>query len=464
VRGGSGGLTDLWSISYIRLRLQGIDESGIRSTCTTVPELRTQIETVVAERCSCELMLAGGPGDLRLQQRVAALELQCAEYRVLDETADAIPFRLEPDLQRFTYIGPQAERLLGIEQSTWVEPGFFEARLSQEDRTATIEQCRLVVEFACEHEAEFRFRRDDGSWVWLRCAMRLFESSTGPTLAGHFFDVTMRRMLATDHAQSQKLEAIGRLASGVAHEINTPIQFISDNITFVQDGIRDLLNVLGEYRHAACSLAAAEIERLAELERSSDLAFLAENMPVALVRTVEGLARVATLVRSMKEFAHPDSQEKANADLNSALQSTIVISTNEYRGVADVETDFGALPAVVCYVSELNQVFLNIIINAAHAISDVVGSTGARGTIRIATRTDGCDVVIAISDTGGGIPAHVGNRVFEPFFTTKDVGRGSGQGLSVARATVEKHGGSLTFESTAGAGTTFLVRLPIAGP
>ncbi len=401
---------------------------------------------------------------LALQRRVAELELACEEYRILDETADAIPFRLEPSLQRFTYIGPQAERLLGIAQEGWGEPGFFEARLSLEDRVATIEQCRLVVEFAAEHEAEFRFRRDDGSWVWLRCAMRLFESSTGPTLAGHFFDITVRRTLASDQAQSQKLEAIGRLASGVAHEINTPIQFISDGINFVQEGLQGLLSVLGEYRRAASSLAAAEVARLGELEETSDLAYLCENMPLALTRTVDGLARVTTLVRSMKEFAHPAGQDKALADLNSALQSTIVISTNEYRYVADVETELGELPAIACYVSELNQVFLNIIVNAAHAIADVVGTTGQRGKIRVATRVDGCDAVIAIADTGGGIPPHVGNRIFDPFFTTKEVGRGTGQGLSIARTIVEKHGGSLTFEAAAGAGTTFLIRLPIAGP
>jgi signal transduction histidine kinase len=399
-----------------------------------------------------------------LQRRVAELELKCEEYRILDETADAIPFRLEPDLQRFTYIGPQAERLLGIAQDRWSEPGFFEARLSLEDRVAAIEQCRLVVEFAAEHEVEFRFRRDDGSWLWLRCAMRLFESLQGSTLAGHLFDITVRRTLASDQAQSQKLEAIGRLASGVAHEINTPVQFISDGINFVQEGLRGLLSVLGEYRRAASSLGDAEVARLGELEQTSDLEYLCENMPLALTRTVEGLERVTTLVRSMKEFAHPDGQDKALADLNSALQSTIVISKNEYRFVADVETDLGELPAVACYVSELNQVFLNIIVNAAHAIADVVGPSGERGKIRITTRIDGCDAVIAISDTGGGIPEHVGNRVFEPFFTTKEVGRGTGQGLSIARTVVEKHGGSLTFEAAAGVGTTFLIRLPVAGP
>jgi signal transduction histidine kinase len=398
----------------------------------------------------------------RLRQRVAQLELECEEYRILDETSNAIPFRLQPDLKFFTYVGPQAERLLGIKQAAWLEEDFFETRLSLEDRVATIEQCRLVVEFAAEHEAEFRFRRDDGTWASLQCSIRLFESSTGPTLAGHFYDITVRRTLASDHAQFQKLEAIGRLAAGIAHEINTPIQFVSNSVGFIQDGVHALLNVAGEYRVAASALPDAEIARLAELERSADIEYLTENMPVALTRMVDGLGRVSTLVRSMKEFAHPDGTEKAPANINDALGSTIAISANEYRSVADIETDFGELPDVVCYISELNQVFLNIVINAAHAIADVVSSTGDRGKIRIATRVDGCDVVIAISDTGGGVPPHIGNRIFEPFFTTKDVGRGTGQGLALARTTVDKHGGSLTFESTPGSGTTFFVRLPIA--
>jgi signal transduction histidine kinase len=397
----------------------------------------------------------------RLRQRVAKLELECAEYRLLDETSNAIPFRLQPDLKFFTYIGPQAERLLGIKQQTWFEAGFFEDRLSLEDRIATVEQCRLVVEFSAEHEAEFRFRRDDGTWASLQCSIRLFESSVGPMLAGHFYDITIRRTLASDHAQFQKLEAIGRLASGIAHEINTPIQFVADSVGFVRDGLRDLLTVAGEYRAAASALSTAEIARLAELERATDVQYLTDNMPVALAHMVDGLARVSTLVRSMKKFAHPDGREKAWADINDALGSTIVISANEYRWIADLETDFGELPEVACYISELNQVFLNIVINAAHAIADVVGSTGTRGKIRVATRVDGCDVVVAISDTGGGVPEHVGNRIFEPFFTTKDVGRGSGQGLALSRTIVDKHGGSLTFESTPATGTTFFVRLPI---
>ncbi|MBK7859802.1 MAG: hypothetical protein IPJ65_14505 [Archangiaceae bacterium] len=173
---------------------------------------------------------------------------------------------------------------------------------------------------------------------------------------------------------------------------------------------------------------------------------------------------MATLVRSMKEFAHPGQLEKAPADLNRALSTTLTIACNEYKLVAEVETDLGELPPVMCLVGELNQAFLNLIVNAAHAIGDAVHGTERKGRIRVETRRSGESVVVRISDTGPGIPAHVRDRIFEPFFTTKEVGKGTGQGLSIARnAVVDKHGGSLTFETELGAGTTFIVRLPISG-
>jgi len=396
------------------------------------------------------------PEIARLERRVAELELRCNEYRMLDETGDAIPFRMTTDLVQFLYVGPQAQRLLGIARDAWLEPGFFEARLAPEDYSATIEQYRLVVEFGASHEAEFRLRRDDGTWVWVRCAMRLFESSTGCTLAGHLVDITVRRTLASDLAQVQRLEAVGRLAAGIAHEINTPIQFVGDNLCFIKEATADLLELVR-------LLPGSDAQRVAELEEQFDLEYLRAHMVEAIESSGVGLATVATLVRTMKVFAHPDGQRKEPADLNQALLSASVISAGEYKLVADVKTSFDKLPPVSCYAGELNQVFLNIIINAAHAIQDVVGTSGKRGTITIATSVDGAFVVVAISDTGAGIPEHVRGRIFDPFFTTKDVGKGSGQGLAISNKIVEKHGGSLTFETELGRGTTFFVRVPIAG-
>jgi signal transduction histidine kinase len=174
---------------------------------------------------------------------------------------------------------------------------------------------------------------------------------------------------------------------------------------------------------------------------------------------------VAAIVRSMKEFAHPDRKEMAQVDLNQAISSTLVIATNEYKYVAEIETAFEQIPPVNCYAGEVNQVVLNLIVNAAHAIGDVVKGTERKGKIRVGTRVLGDQVEIAITDTGKGIPVEVRSRIFDPFFTTKEVGRGTGQGLAIARTVVvDKHGGTLHFETEVGQGTTFYIRLPIAGP
>jgi two-component system NtrC family sensor kinase len=279
--------------------------------------------------------------------------------------------------------------------------------------------------------------------------------------------LTELRLAQADLLHAQKLESVGRLASGIAHEINTPIQFVSDNVLFVRRSLPGLLALVERYRELRVAAAAGTIEResLAALEAAElelDLGYLKENLPLALDQSAEGLLRVATLVRSMKEFAHPDQKEKVLADLNRALSTTLTVARNEYKYVADVETELGELPLVPCLVGELNQVFLNLVVNAAHAIEAALRGTQGRGTIRVSTRREGDAVVIAVSDTGTGIPEEIRGRVFEPFFTTKEVGKGTGQGLAIARSVVvDKHGGKLTFETAPGRGTTFFVRLPL---
>jgi len=190
-----------------------------------------------------------------------------------------------------------------------------------------------------------------------------------------------------------------------------------------------------------------------------------ENAPAALADALDGVSRISRFVRAMKEFAHPDQAEKAPADLNHALESTLMIARNEDKYVAAVETDFGELPLVCCHLGDLNQVFLNLLVNAAHAIGDVVGASGGKGCIRIRTRSEADWVRIEIADTGSGIPEAARERIFEPFFTTKPVGKGSGQGLAIARAiVVGKHGGTLSFETEVGKGTTFIIRIPLDAP
>jgi signal transduction histidine kinase len=268
--------------------------------------------------------------------------------------------------------------------------------------------------------------------------------------------------------QAQKLEAVGRLATGVAHEINTPIQFVGDSLKFVTSGSVELIAMITTYRALVRALvsgdatpAAAEAAEAAA--EAADLDYLVAEIPGALALAQDGLDRVTSIVRSMKTFAHP-GQEPGDVDLNQGIVSTLTIARHEYKYVADVDTELGELPLVRCHPGEINQVVLNLIVNAAHAISELHPDGRTRGRIGIRTFTDGGDAVIAVSDTGSGISEAIRGRIFEPFFTTKGVNRGTGQGLAIARTVVaEKHGGSLTFTTEVGKGTTFTIRLPIQG-
>jgi signal transduction histidine kinase len=281
--------------------------------------------------------------------------------------------------------------------------------------------------------------------------------------------IEVRERVEQDLRQAQKLEAVGRLAAGVAHEINTPVQFVGDSIEFLRDATKDLMGVVERLRTVeravlanAPALEAAIAARAAA--EAADLPYVVENVPKAFERAAEGLTRVTTIVRSMKEFAHPDRKEMSAVDLNRALEATLVIARNEYKYVAELETDFEELPPVMCHIGDVNQALLNIIVNAAHAIADVVKGGGERGRLVVKTWRDGNDALIAIRDSGTGIPEGIHDRVFDPFFTTKPVGQGTGQGLAIAHSViVDKHRGQLSFVSEPGVGTTFLIRLPIDG-
>lgn len=317
---------------------------------------------------------------------------------------------------------------------------------------------------------ELEIMAKDGRRVMLEVKPRLIYKDGKPVaIQGIGRDITGREAAEIELRQAQKLESVGRLASGIAHEINTPIQFVGDNTRFLQDSFGGLQTLHGKYqelREAAASNAVSPglLNEVRRAEEESDCAYLLEEIPKALSQTLDGVTRVATIVRAMKDFAHPEGKEKAAADLNKALQSTLTVARNELKYVADVETELGDLPLVVCNIGDLNQVFLNLLVNAAHAISDVKKDSGEKGTIRVRTAAEGKTVLVAISDNGCGIPEGIRSRIFDPFFTTKEVGRGTGQGLAIGRSVVvERHKGSLTFESEVGKGTTFFVRLPIEG-
>ncbi|HEY6033315.1 MAG TPA: ATP-binding protein [Kofleriaceae bacterium] len=255
---------------------------------------------------------------------------------------------------------------------------------------------------------------------------------------------------------AQRMEAIGHLAAGVAHEINTPLQYVSDNLVFVRDSVTTLLGLGVDLRALVQTPEVrAEADRLAE---AADLDYLVAQIPGALDESDRGLGRISKIVRAMRELVHPGSREVVATDLNQCLQNALDVTGGVYKLVAVVETSFGPLPPVMCYPQEINQVFLNLIVNAAHAVEDA----GRRGVIGVKTRVDGDSVVIEISDTGCGIPEAHRDRIFDPFYTTKAVGRGTGQGLTISRSIiVDHHGGALTFDTAVGTGTTFRLRLPI---
>ncbi len=281
-------------------------------------------------------------------------------------------------------------------------------------------------------------------------------------------DTTDRSALEEQRRQAQKLESVGQLAAGIAHEINTPTQYIGDNLRFLKDTFRDLQDLLANYERlsvagSGSALSSEEVQALVAAVKKADAAYLMEEIPKAIEQSLEGVSRVSALVGAMKEFSHPGTKEKVLLDLNHAIQCTITVARNEWKYVAEMETDFDpTLPRISCQPGEFNQVILNLIVNAVHAIADLVAKGGpAKGTIKVQTRNCEEWVEIRIQDSGTGIPTKARARVFDPFFTTKEIGKGTGQGLAIARSVVvDKHGGTIHFETEEGKGTTFIIRLP----
>ena len=280
---------------------------------------------------------------------------------------------------------------------------------------------------------------------------------------------TQRREMELQLQLAQKLESVGRLAAGVAHELNTPTQFVSDNLRFLVSAFTQLERVLAAHREAFTRATAhpdcsPELATVRAVEEDNELAYLLEEVPRTLEQSMEGLGRITKIVTSLKEFSHPGGKEMSGADLNRAIKTTVAVSRHEWKYVATVVTELDPqLPQVPCVLDEFNQAVLNLIVNAAHAIEQANATLGRTlGRIVIRTRHEPGWAVVEIEDNGTGIPTDVQPRIFEPFFTTKGIGRGTGQGLAIVRnVVVNTHHGRLDFDTEVGRGTTFRLELPI---
>jgi signal transduction histidine kinase len=395
-----------------------------------------------------------------------ARDVQARLFAIVSCAANLVAI-VDRDTQRAVYLNLAGRTMLGLDPSEDI------AQLK-------LKECFPSGKRGPEFEDYIKQAEANGTWSG-ECRMEGRHKKCFPVelqLLAHRSEegrVTWLSIIANDLTetiqlrQAQKMEAIGRLAAGIAHEINTPTQYVGDNTKFLKDSFQGMSNVLAAHRalSEAVRTGAATDELIRNIERveaESDLAYLLEQIPCAIEETLEGVGRVSRIVGAMKEFSHPGKSEKCPTDLNRAIETTATVARNEWRYVADLTLDLDSrLPLVPCFAGEFNQVILNLVVNAAHAIGDVIrGKVTEKGTIAIRTRRDGEVVELRVSDTGSGIPEAVQPRIFEPFFTTKPVGQGTGQGLAFVYTTiVKKHGGSVRFETEPGKGTTFILRLPV---
>ena len=372
---------------------------------------------------------------------------------------------------RLTYVNDNILKLLGYRRED-VESKALYNFLNEENKEILQNQWKRRRKGESE-PYELAFNTVDGTTVYTMVYPKPFFDKKGEFIGALALvtDLSQRKIKEAHLLQAQKLEAIGQLAAGIAHEINTPTNFVANNVRFFKDNLNSIISLLHSYSDlkdlvkegGATGEALAKIEEAVE---AADLDFVLEEIPVALEETLEGLDHIADIVRSMKEFAHPGLDEKIYYNVNDGLKNTATVSKNEWKYVAALEFDLEPdLPLVLCVPSQINQVFLNIIVNAAHAIGEgIPDNSGEIGLITVSTRRLGSHVEIRITDTGPGIPEEIKNRIFEPFFTTKPPGKGTGQGLAIAHSIiVDNHRGSLAVESKPGHGAAFIMTLPTDG-
>ncbi|MGA2966683.1 MAG: PAS domain S-box protein [Terriglobales bacterium] len=417
-----------------------------------------------------ELLVIGSDITTRKKNEAALLEAERKYHGIFDEAIIGI-FQNAPH-GRFLSVNPAMARIFGYDSPEEMVAGVTQISQLYVEPKRYHEFVMVMDRLGSMLSLECEVFRKDGSKIWIASSGRAVrENRVVVRYEGMAEDITQRKLLQNQLFQAQKLESIGQLAAGIAHEINTPTQYIGDNVRFLKDAFLDLKSLVANYERLLLAakgntLSCETVQEIAAAVERADAGYLLEEIPKAIDQTLEGVTRVSTLVGAMKEFSHPGTKERTSLDLNHAIQCTITVARNEWKYVADMGTDFDpSLPLTSCQPGEFNQVILNLIVNAAHTIADVVGKGGSeKGKIKMQTRNCPEWVEIRVQDTGKGIPEKVRARIFDPFFTTKEIGKGTGQGLAIARSViVDKHGGTIHFETEEGKGTTFIIRLPKEG-
>lgn len=399
---------------------------------------------------------------------------------VLEATPDSVYFKDE--CSRFLRMSRAQSRKFGLADPTAaIGKTDFDFFSTEHASQAFADEKRILQTGEPLIELEEKETWDDGRITWVTSTKLPLRDAAGKIIGtfGVSRDITARKKAEAEKRElelklqlASKLESLGRLAAGVAHEINTPTQFISDNTHFLTDAFAKFEEVIGRYRalreRAAAGADCGEALKAVEaVENEAELDYLLGEIPRCLQQSLDGLARVARIVCSLKEFAHPNSPDRTPADLNRAIETAIAVSRHEWKYVAQIKTELDPeLPLVPCVVDEFNQAMLNLVINAAHAIGEALKTRGGeRGQITVRTRHEPPWATIEIEDTGTGIPENIRDRIFEPFFTTKEVGKGTGQGLALVHSIIVKHHeGAIDLTTEVGRGTTFIIRLPLAMP
>jgi two-component system NtrC family sensor kinase len=410
--------------------------------------------------------------DITLRKRAEAALIESEKrWRSLLSHLQEIVMLVDQE-NRLVYATPSIERWLGYAPEELI--GDVLTATGHPEDSAALTLALTSVTPGESVSLSHRVRHHDGSWHTLESTLVcLREDPVVQAVLIASRDVTdevamdqERERRELERRVSHRLEAVGQLAAGIAHEINTPLQFLGDSVTFLKDAVEELLMLTGRYRELLWEETPLDVFQrraiMSEAEDQADVEYLIKRIPAAFERTTDGVARVRSIVQAMKRFSHASSSETAPADINEAIETTLQVCRNEYKYVAEIALHLGELPMVTCNIGELNQVFLNLIINAAQAIEQQVGDSGRQGEIRIGTEVRDGHVVVTVADTGPGIPLELQERIYEPFFTTKEVGKGTGQGLALARTTVERHLGSIECDSRPGDGTRFTIRLPLS--